>query len=125
MNIDQELKDILEAINIVQQKLRTFEEPFNSLRSEVSVLENQKIALLKDIKAAQEILDGVEKERTNLQLLIEDKKKEQAITLMGIKHAREDVERQSDILNTRESNLDVREARIKDREAMYNIRPEK
>ncbi len=115
-------RELADALAVVEKKLREYEEQFNSMSSEVIVLENRKKSLNKDLDNAQLKLEEVEKERENLQLLIASKKKEQEIVIIGIKHSRLDVERRTEMLATREEQLDIREARVKDREAMYNIK---
>lgn len=117
-------KELLDAIEVVETKLRGLREHFDSVSSQVQIATNKKNELDKEIKKLLQDIENLNKERSDLQFLIDAKKKENDVKAIAIKQAMEEIQRRTDVLDMRESNLDSREARIKDREHMYRIKPE-
>lgn len=117
-------KELSEAFNVISSKSKLLKEHFNTLSNEVAVLENKKTALSNDIKGIEKTIKELELARADLQFFIDSKKKEDEIKTIVLKQGTEEIQRKTDLLGLREANLDAREARIKDREQMYRIKPE-
>lgn len=115
-------KELLEAINVVEVKLRTLKEHFDSTSSQVEIATNKKKKLEKQISDLEQDIENLNKERSDLQFLIDAKKKEDEIKIIAIRQGTEELDRRTEVLDMREENLDKREARIRDREQMYSIK---
>lgn len=115
-------KELVDAFETLSTKLRGYKEHFDSLSADTEILENKKGVLLREVESIENSISKLHLERSDLQFLIDAKKKEDEMKIAALKQGYEELAKRLDIVELREKNLDNRETRIKDRETMYGIK---